>query len=90
MKREYTKPQVMIENYFLSESVASCAEVSYYVSTNTMTISDAVAALNAASSLFVSECGVDVSKHPEALDGTGFCYHGPVESVQGASFAFNS
>ena len=80
----------MIENYFLSESVASCDIVSFVSTSNTMTINDAVTALNTMDHLFIAGCDVNVAEHPEALDGTGFCYHGPVESEFGAQFAFNS
>lgn len=92
MKREYTRPQVLIENYILSETVTACGDVSYVDYGNNMSISDAIAALNAMSNLFVASysCGTNVSENPEALDGTGLCYHGPVESQHGAVFGFNS
>lgn len=80
MKKEYKKPELLIENFILSDYVASCGIVIAF-SAAKCSVPDGMTDLNLwHKGLFNStwECEADIA----ANDGLGICYHGQSDSIR--------
>ncbi len=93
MKREYTKPQVIVEDYCLSESVAVCEDITVSEYNNNINVEDAWAILTGPFfGLFnAGSCASDASQADSSVfAGLGVCYHTSVSPSNGGTFHFNS
>ena len=93
MKREYTKPQVIVEDYCLSESVATCEEITVSQYDNNININQAWEILRGSFfGLFnAGSCASDASQADSSIfAGLGVCYHTSVSPTEGGVFHFNS
>ena len=92
MKREYSKPKIVVENYCLSESVAACQDVTYStINNNNMSVTDALDALTGMG-LFTASCTISADDvDPSVFEALGVCYHGFYTSGNaGTGYSFNS
>ena len=92
MKREYTKPQVIVEDYCLSESVATCEAITVSEYNNNIDIDQAWEILTGPFfGLFNAGCVSDASQADSSVfAGLGVCYHTSVSPSNGGTFHFNS
>ena len=93
MKREYTKPQVIVEDYCLSESVAQCESVFVNTYNNNIDVDAAWAALTGPFfGLFsAGTCNSDASTADESVfAGFGVCYHTYNAPTGSQEYHFNS
>ena len=95
MKREYTKPQVIVEDYCLSESVATCEEITVSQYNNNININQAWEILTDPNGFFklfnAGSCASDASQADSSVfAGLGVCYHTSVSPSNGGTFHFNS
>lgn len=82
MKKTYSKPQIVIENFTLSTNVAGDCEQPYTLQAQFIcAIPDTSGAgLNLFSTAFSGDCNVDGNGNTATYDG--FCYHIPSEKNQ--------